>query len=58
MGQMPEAATDAESSSLFGDDVTGTPAAGDASADFFSSLGPIPSAIPDHLRVPHIDPFC
>ena len=45
-----------ESSSLFGDDVTGTPAAGDASADFFSSLGPIPSAIPDHLRVPHVDP--
>lgn len=53
------AATDAantESSSLFGDDVTGTPAGGDASADFFSSLGPIPSAIPDHLRVPHVDP--
>jgi len=45
-----------ESSSLFGDDITGTPAAGDASADFFSSLGPIPSAIPDHLRVPHFDP--
>ena len=52
----PEAAG-TESSSLFGDDVTGgTPAAGDASADFFSSLGPIPSAIPDHLRIPHVDP--
>lgn len=45
-----------ESSSLFGSDVTGTPADGDASTDFFSSLGPIPSAIPDHLRVPHFDP--
>ena len=56
----PEAASteavNTESSSLFGDDVTGTPAAGDASADFFSSLGPIHSAIPDHLRVPHVDP--
>ena len=51
----PDVAT-TDSSSLFGDDVTGTPAAGDASADFFSSLGPIPSAIPDHLRVPHVDP--
>lgn len=52
----PEAVSTTESSSLFGDEVTGTPAAGDASADFFSSLGSIPSAIPDHLRVPHFDP--
>ena len=52
----PEAVSTTENSSLFGDEVTGTPAAGDASADFFSSLGRIPSAIPDHLRVPHFDP--
>ena len=50
----PGAVSTTESSSLFGDEVT--PATGDASADFFSSLGYIPSAIPDHLRIPHVDP--
>lgn len=39
--------------SLFADDlIAGTPQA-EAAADFFSTMGPIPSALPSHLLVPH-----
>ncbi|KAG9056927.1 protein transport protein S31 [Serendipita sp. 407] len=46
--------TSQSSSSLFGD-LAGTPQT-DAEADFFSSMGGIPSAIPHHMQIPHSDP--
>ncbi|GJJ10681.1 hypothetical protein Clacol_004908 [Clathrus columnatus] len=39
--------------SLFADDLIGGTPQAEAGADFFSSLGPIRSAIPPHLQVPH-----
>ena len=46
-------------SSEAGDSVTSLFAStpkGDAEADFFSSMGGIPSALPAHMQVPHKDP--
>jgi len=46
----PTAESSTTELSLFGDEVANEQ---DANADFFSSMGSLRSAIPDHVRVPH-----